>query len=221
MNNNPNLGGQCADDSDHPRRCQGKSRATKKRCRRWALKNKRFCAFHGGRHSSRPVRIDHLPKFYSSQLSDTLAERVQEMLSGAPAEQLRLYEELALVRLTAQDAVQLYDIAHKEGADIEARMTAGVILREILGDVVKTCEAAAKVEATARDKVSVHNLQFILNQVVRIAYELFEPDNHELAVEFEKSIRVNVRMPDEIQGTSVTPDMDVNEMDLSVPGDEQ
>jgi hypothetical protein len=175
----------------------------------------RFCTSHGGRLKRKPVRITNLPKFYSVHLSKTLQEAVEEALDSAPEDQLNLYEELAVMRASAADICKMYDACPND----KTRMAAGGLLRDTMQEVARLCESAARVRASANDKLSIHNLSVVIAQVVRCAWEVFG-DDEERAQQFEDLIREKVRMPEETRGTSITPDQDVMDMDASVPGGE-
>jgi hypothetical protein len=161
------------------------------------------------------VRNEHLPRFYSKHLTKTLQEAVEDALGATPREQLNLYEELAVMRATCGDLCKLYDACENKP---ESRAAVGEALRSALQDVVKVCESAARVEGMAKDKLSIHNLSYVIAQVVRLAHDCFGDD--ERAKKFEEMIRLEVRLPDETQGTLMTPDQDVGEMDDTVPKEE-
>jgi hypothetical protein len=152
-----------------------------------------------------------LPRHYAVHLTKTLAEAIEDSLALSPNEQLNLYEELALMRAVAKDACEVYDLCRTP----EQKSEGGVILRSAIKEVIATCEAAARVQAQAKDKLSIHNLSFVLAQVVQCAWKAFG-DDIEKVQEFERLIRDTVKMP-EAGGTTRTPDQDVVEMDDSVP----
>jgi len=206
-------GGKCP--PDHPRRCKA-LRHDRSQCERYALKDSNYCSFHGGRRADKHrVRIDHLPKFYSKRLGPTLTARLEELTGAAPSEQLSLLEELSLMRVLAGDTVALYDAAvGTEKTELVAN--AGMLLRDALRQVADMCEKAARVDALAKDKISIHHLSFVVNQIVRIAAEVFGDDTTR-AAQFEQLIRERVRLPSIQQGTLLTPDADVVDMDSTIP----
>jgi len=202
---------------DHPRRCQARlKRKGGKQCGQWALEGVNYCKFHGGRLSQKKlrgeVRISHLPKFYRNTLSKTLSQAVDEMLGVAPEDQLSLFEELAIMRTMAGDAIKLYTLAEQKG---KKTIEAAELMRSALKDVVSVCESAARVSAMGKDKISIHDIQHIVNQIVRVAYStLAEKD----ARKFERAIKTQVKLPvKDNQGTELTPDKDVLEMDGTIP----
>lgn len=197
---------------DHPRRCQCKNRK-RDRCRKWACVGSKYCKTHGRR--GRYARIKKLPRFYAKELTATLQEYVEASLGTPSYEQLNLFEELALMRATASEAVKLFSAAQKS-KNQETRVQAAMLVQEALKHVVTTCEIAARVDAAGKDKISVHSVEQVVQQIVRIAYEIFKNENEVRA--FEKEIRTHVRIVGGTVGTSSTPDIDVSNMDDTVPG---
>ncbi len=203
---------------DNPRRCQS-LKINRDPCRRWALRGSNYCQFHGGRSGKR-VRNHHLPTFYSSKLTRTLSAAVEECLDKSPHEQLNLFEELALMRVQAGDAVKLYgaalELSDDNPAAPELQTDAGLIMRDSLKDVISTCEAAARIEAASKDRITLNDVAFIVAQIVRIAYEVFD-DDMERAQQFEVLVRDKVKITDGGRGTDITPDQDVQDMDGTIP----
>lgn len=165
-----------------------------------------------------------MPKFYRNRMSATLASFVEEHMQMSPEEQINLFEELALTRTVAGDAVALYDAtvtALKEKNDDAAnqtRLLAGSMLKDALKDVSDMCMRASAIEQNARDKFSVHTLQYIINQIVRIVHEACEPEHHEVAERIEYMIHTMIRIPKTTtDGTELTPDQDARDMDATVP----
>ena len=223
------------------RRCQGVVRsvynlknAIGTPCSTWACVGERFCRNHNKGRSKRKhggtrrlhngkYRGKPMPRFYSKFLTRTLSDAVEEALAVSPKEQLQLFEELALIRDYAGQGVQLYSqareaaAAHPDNAKLQDLVVAaGGLMLDQLRSVINTCESAARIDAAAKDKVSVHTMHFFVDQIVRIAFESFGDD--ERAHEFERQIRTNIKLPSAgNEGTSLTPDMDVIAMDASVP----
>jgi len=194
-------------------RCQAKRKGGKK-CGKWALKGSRFCQLHGGRRrTGNVVHIGHLPVFYSSVLNATLTEAVQAATDGEPHEQLQVFEELALMRLAARDAVALWSAA-QQSDNTETRLGAAEVMKGALVEVIKMAETAARINAAGSDKVSVHNIAHVVRQIVRIAYECMEEDQARV---FERMVKQQIKLSTGAPGTVVTPDMDVRSMDDSIP----
>jgi hypothetical protein len=159
-----------------------------------------------------------LPRFYSKYLKATLQEAVEECLTQSPHDQVSVFEELALMRLTVEDAIKLWDKS-RESSALATRMEAGMILRDQLKEVSALADQANRIMLAGKDQYSVHTLVHVVNQLVRIAYDVFA-DHRDLAEEFERQIRERVKLPTEGQGTASTPDMDVADMDNTVPLEE-
>jgi hypothetical protein len=201
--------------------CRAKRRNGKK-CRKPALKGSHYCQLHGGRSRGKTVKVAHMPRFYSKHLTKSLSDALEDLTSVSPNEQLSLFEELALVRDAAGQAVAMYSIC-KEAYEQEPSPKRGEILaaatmemRGALDHVVKVCEAAARIDSQAKDKVSIHTLHFFIQQITRIAYDAFDDDPRARA--FEELLRTRIKLPQAgADGTVLTPDMDVQTMDSTVP----
>jgi len=198
---------------NHERRCQAKSRVTLERCRRWALKDQRFCQFHGGRRGHNP----HIPTFYRHKLGPTLRKAVDELLSAPHADQVQLYEELALARMQVQQVLALIEPAMKK--QDTAALGAG-LLHESLSHVRDMCLAVSRIEKDADDKVSLHVVDSFIVQILRAVYRACGDAHADIAKRIEEEIETSVRLPvggDVLAGgTTLTPDQVVKEMDASV-----
>jgi len=207
---NPNLGGPAAPEHQ----CKAK-RTDGERCRKYALRGSDYCQFHGGRRSSKKiVPLGDLPVFYGGVLNATLQQVVESELARSPHEQLNLFEELALVRIVARDAVKLYTVAAERGTE-ETLAAAGIMMRDALNEVVRTCESASRVSANASDKVSVHNIAHVVRQLTRIAAEVMD---EEQARKFNALVKTRISIDGGPKGTLSTPDADVHDMDTTIPG---
>lgn len=159
-----------------------------------------------------------MPRFYGTALRGTLDKFVEECLDRPPHEQVSLHEELALARHSALNAISLYSTAVEGGARGEALLTATMLMRESLSYVAEICEKCARVESASRDKVSGMQVSYVVNQVVRIAYESLDRDSAE---RLERGIRERVKIQSMgLDGTTLTPDQDVAAMDATVPREE-
>ena len=202
----------------HPRQCQCVPKNKGRRCRKWALNGSKYCEFHGGRRrgAKGTVRNFRLPMFYSAQLKGSLSDFVGKCLDMPPHEQMNVFEELALMRGMAGKTVTLYQAAEaSKKSEVIANAT-GLML-DALTHVVKTCEAAARIDALSKDKVSAHNIAFVVDQIVRVAYDTIP---EEQARAFEASVREQVRIDTGPEGTALTPDRDAIAMDNSVPAED-
>jgi hypothetical protein len=201
------------------------------RCRAWRFKDCTRCRVHGGalqkrarRASSSKTRVDTLPRFYKKNMCKTLTAYVAECLESPPSEQLSVFEELALLRHYAEQHVALYSIAVSLPDDnakkMDCVMSAGELMKCQLQAVVDMTARAVSMENSAADKISVHHLAFVINQIVRISHEVLG-EHQELAENFERLVRERIQLPTSgATGTSITPDMidgEVVEMDETIP----
>ena len=176
------------------------------------MQGREFCRTHGGRYR-KSVRVKHLPTIYSKFLRDSLAELIETQLGASSEKQLAVHEELAVMRATAVDTCKLYDAS--SSAQASTRLAAGDMLRSTMAEIIKAVEAAVRIQTASKETLSVHNLSFVIDQMVRIAHEVFGSD-HAKAREFERLVRETLKV-DSGAGTRITPDQDVLEMDASVP----
>lgn len=186
-----------------------------RRCRKWRLKGARTCEFHGGRQAQRYVRVDDLPSFYSKRLTRTLRDALKEALEAPPHEQVSLFEELHLVRQHAGDLVELYGKVAETG-NLEAMITVGAQMSNALKEVADLALKAKTATEKSTDMVSIHHIGYLVNQIVRLAYNTFS-DHQDLAEEFESLIRSDIKLPNQQAGHTITPDQDAIEMNATVP----
>lgn len=212
-----------------PLQCQGKAargvgHIIGKRCRNPVSPGFNFCEAHVYQGLYR--NTVKMPSVYNRALTKTLAESINTLQAAPPAKQLQIFDELALMRDVATEAVKLYSIAREASAAApdnmkltEQVLAMGAVMREHLNEVVKLCEAAARMEQQAKEKISVPQLHFFVDQLVHAIYLACEGDVI-MAKHIEQSIRTNVLLPSMSagdQGTLLTPDLDVQAMDATVP----
>lgn len=162
-----------------------------------------------------------MPRLYSKYLNTALEEVVGQVMGEDPREALNLFEELALMRISAGEAIKLYGAALKIGDEQkgqELRMSAAAVMAQALGNVQSMCEAAARVESQGKDKFSVHTLRAIIDQITLVAHATFK-DHPDLVMKFQRDIKEQVRIPAAggAEGTHLTPDKDVMGMDATIP----
>ena len=167
-----------------------------------------------------------MSKFYTKTLRGTVLERVESMIQEKlPVEQLDLTEELALLRVVADDVGEQYAKASMlpEGEKKDALIIGvGQHLAESIERVVKVCESSAKVQE-ARQKIKgafAGVMADVVQTITKAAWETFHDDFK--VKEFEQRLREVLSVAD-VQGavgTSSTPDQDVAEMDSMVPARE-
>ena len=152
-------------------------------------------------------------KHDTKKVGKTLKEKLAECLDEPVAKQLALYEELALARVTAGEAIALGSIALElpsNGASVaEAKAMAIATMRESLDHVSRICLAASRVEADARDKVSIKLIDVFISQINRAIYRVLGPEREDIARQIEAEISATVMLPKEAgtPGTDVTPEI--------------
>lgn len=209
------IGGQAPEDSDSARRCQA-ARRCGLQCRRWACIDSNFCPFHGGRKTNnRKYWTQHVGRFYKRHMGEALNAAVEAHLAIKPDDQLTLFEELALMRSAASQTVVMYDAALQSKVP-EAVSLAASIMSDNLRAVAEVCKMAAQVHSVQKDKFSVHDLSYIIEQVIRVSYDTFK-DYPELADKFAAAVRTQVSMT-RAATTTLTTDALVLEMDKATLG---
>lgn len=199
---------------DDPRRCKAVRRSGE-RCRRWAMRDSDYCPFHGGRNRKRLKR--GVPRFYSAFLGTTLRRAVSRSLRQSPALQFSLNEELALSRHVCGQAIALYSAAVETGK-AEVIASASMVMRDALEHVRSMCESASRVALAGEDRISVHNLSFVVNQVVTVVYKVLGDEGAEEAHLIAQALQDELLVDDgRPVGTTLTPDADVADMIDTVP----
>jgi hypothetical protein len=215
--------------ANHPRRCVGRCRRTNKRCRNLALKGVTRCRYHQGTLQQKQIkkpRLNTLAKRYKV-LAGALADYVSECIEQPPHEQLALWEEIALTQHVAEQTIALYQKAVKNTSlavdkKQELVLATGALMKDALRDVADLCKRAAEIQQVTKDNISVHYIGFIVSQITRIiAAKLDDNNTHltnaEICESITTAIREQVKIPGQVNGTAITPDMDVMEMDNTVP----
>jgi hypothetical protein len=200
--------------SDSVFRCQG-IRKCGLRCERWALKSKKYCQFHGGRKRGKEKDwLVRVAGFYRRSLTKALNDAVQESLEQKPDDVLNLFQELALTREAAQLSVRMYGAALETDKQ-ESILIAAELMAMHLQRVAEMCKAAASLHTEQREKFSVHDLNYIIEQIIRISYDTFK--DHELVNHFALRLRNEIQIS-KAQATTITPDQEVLEMDRDTTG---
>lgn len=202
---------------DHKRRCRARKRDGT-RCGQWALTGVTNCKWHSGRQQQRSkTGTGNLPVFYTKHLTRTLKAQVGEMLGLDPDEQVSLYEELALTRHVASQFVLLYGAAVDTGKQ-ETIMIAANGMVEALQNVERICSAANKIKEKQKERFSIHDLNYVIEQLVRIMYEVCGTEHDDLARKFKEMVDEHVSVPvGGVKGTSLRPDETATELDASIP----
>jgi len=213
--NSRHVGYYLAKGTIHPRACKAKRRRDGEPCCKWAVPGRNYCKFHGGHVGGKGPRVNRLPVFYAKRLSGTLKQVIETSLDAPVSEQCSVLEELAVMRETAMQVMLLFDVALTSGKE-KLILNASMLVRDALKEIVATAKVAQDIENAASDKLSVHALGHVVNQIVKLAYEAFKDDLPKARV-FEKLIHEKLVMPVEQVGTNLTPDQDALDMDSTVP----
>lgn len=185
-----------APPNGHERQCRARSRVTRERCRRWALVGSNYCQFHGGRRAQQIVRKRKLPGFYSKYLGPKLSERVKELLDKPHDEQVALYEELAIARANACEALKLAQPLFEE-KELEETTKSLIIstLSTAMNNVKDLCLAASRLEKEQEDKVSIKVINLIVYQIIVAINDVCGTENEDVAKAIANAIDEKVRLP--------------------------
>lgn len=220
-----------ANGNRHPRLCKGVRRG--KPCGAIALKGVHLCRFCGGRRLQRridgtaKIRVNDVEKlrFYGKRLAPKMKALVEELLDAPDSEQVRLNEELAIVRQMAGDAVAIWsaveelqeDTPEKKKLKDSMKLQAEMCVRTALAEVKGYCSTMAHIDALAKDKFSIHSLHDVVAQITKIVMICFDHDKEGLQ-RFDDMLTNQLRLPQiGSTGTTITPDADVIEMDEMIP----
>jgi len=162
-----------------------------------------YCKFHNGRRSYLRFNgrrcFGGFPTFYSKFLGPTLAKALTEVASEPLTKQTAIYDELALARATAQQAVKMAAIALEPPPGIviddATKRGALALIMEVVGQVSILVERAAKIEASASDKLSLRAVDAFVVQIVRIIAEELGSEYQALAEKICGRIKTDIRVP--------------------------
>ena len=143
--------------------------------------------------------IYNVDGIYSKYLGPILSERVREAVNQPHDEQVSLYQELAITRGTACEALKLaqplFDPKLRKMIDDE---TAGMIvstLNTAMSSVKELVLAAARIEKDSKDKVSLKVINLIVAQIIAAVQDVCGEDHEELAEAIAAAIDKKVRLP--------------------------
>ena len=208
----------------HERQCRAQSRGTRRRCRKWAIRGRDYCEFHGGRASL--TRMGRLSSFYRKHLGPTRKAVVDALCSEPQNEQGQVWEEIALARAMALQAIKLAEpVLDGRAKGQEASQLAVSVLAQALSSVRDLCLAASRIEKDASDKVSLATVRVFIDQVNAAVARACGEDvvtAGKILEEISRSVRVPSAesAANVVLGTEVTPDSAVGMMDDSVCGDD-
>lgn len=140
-----------------------------------------------------------MPGFYSKYLGPKLSERVRELVDVPHDEQISLYQELAVARATACEALKLaqplYDEKTAKKLTPETKSLMIQTLGQAMSEVKDLVMAASKLEKDAGDKVSMKVINLIVMQIVFAINDVCGTENLALAEAIAKTIDERVRLP--------------------------
>jgi hypothetical protein len=185
--------------------------------------NSDYCKFHGGT-KSRPEkttkkRIDQLPPLYSAMLNQTLRNSIADQLDLPKADQLGFREELAIFRTTGNMVLTTYSAALDSLADpksektpvekIDGLQASSAMVQQFLKDVVALGKDVATVEAIGKDKISIHDIYYVINQIIKIIHdECGDKDEHGLAGRLVERLNTELDLPGDEKQEGATLDTD-------------
>lgn len=167
-------------------------------------------------------------RFYSKHLGPTLKKQLEEFLEGTHDEQVQLYEELAMSRTMAVQAVKLAGAALENGrVDGDGKGLAIDVVQRSLSLVKDFVLAAAKLENDSKNTVTLRALDLFITQILRSIHVVLK-DDEEKAMMIEAHVRENVRLPSardpnvSLDGVVSSPADVVRDMDqmMEPPGDD-
>jgi hypothetical protein len=187
------------------------------------------CVQHLYTNERRGAEGHHMSRYYLKTLRPALAVAMEQAMEAmeTPLAHLDLSEEVALMRLAAKDGVEAYAQALEDAAKqptnspkaMELKLSAGVIMAEKLKDVQRMVEGAAGIEKVKAEVMDLFSqvMAAVITSVSHAAWEIWGDDIK--VKEFTELLKQKLerRQVTGITGTEVTPDMDVQEMDDTVP----
>lgn len=199
------------DRLNHEHRCQALHKTTRERCKKYAVRGSKFCVQHGGRLKGRikpqnkVMSREFMSAGYLQHVGPTLKKQLEHFLSKPHDEQVSLYEELAVARATATQALKLASPLFEDQTNATPEMKkllndpafkalALSTLNDAMGRVKDLVVAASKIEKDAEDKVSVKVINLFILQILR-AIESVVGDDRELLMKINDAIDTQVKMP--------------------------
>ena len=140
-----------------------------------------------------------MPSFYGKVLGPKLRDRVEELLSKPHNEQVQLYEELAISRATAAEALllssPLWDEEQAGRLTSETKALMIQTLGQAMDNVKNLVIAASRLEKEAEDKVSTKVLNLIVMQICVAVNEVCGTEHMSIAQAINDAIDEKVRLP--------------------------
>lgn len=181
------------------------------------------CMGHMWNEERRGARGVYMSRYYLKTLRPALAKKLEDALDEVKGmDQLDVGAELELMRVTARDAVEQYAAAVDLPGDkgLEARVLVGELLNKRLQEVADMVEKTARVQdlRTQLQGAFAVVMSAVISSVAHAMWETFGDDYRvaNCVALIESKLQVKNIGSD---GTELTPDRDVTEMDDTVPSD--
>jgi hypothetical protein len=170
-----------------------------RRCRRWAVTGRENCQFHGGRGALGTLR---LPLRYTQRLAPALRDRLEQQLEQSRPEQLRIYDEIGVARVFAEEQIVLAGAlleAEVEGKDPQSmlllKMKAIELAKDAMTHIADMCSKAAAIEKNLTDKVGVEQLGLFVQQVMKVLHRHL--GNSDLIDVIAEDMRTKIMLPED------------------------
>lgn len=138
-----------------------------------------------------------MPSKYTKVMMPALAARLEAFLGSAShAEQLQIYDEIALARVMLENSIALWSaIEPSTDPRITAEMkgAARMDVQRNMDVVTDLCARMARIEKDLSDKVSVRQLGMFVEQIARVIHaRLGDSGEADMLIE---DLRSQVRLP--------------------------
>lgn len=130
---------------------------------------------------------------YTKRVGDTLKNKIKELAEANPDERISLDAEIDVMRITAEQALVMYDAACVTEADKSSPATKAMavqLLRDSMTAVADIAQKAARVRQISQSTLDLEFLDFMVNQTMRIVQEFVEPDRWQEVKERIKEIQL-------------------------------
>ena len=162
----------------HSRRCQARNRRGTQ-CGSWALVERNYCPFHGGRTTLTRKRV---PNFYSKYAGTKLKEVLERLEKEDDSVRHDLAGEIDIARVSCTEAFKVFDkvifqgVADNGTPNIAARTAAESYLRACIDHLAKVTETDAKIKSKSLGQVPVLNIKFVCDKLLQIVYKRVEQE---------------------------------------------
>lgn len=174
------------------------------RCNTPPAKGSLYCTLHKGAEPT--IKKAYTPTYYAQHLGPTLREALEEQINSPHHLQLQLYEELAVTRTAALEAVKLASILYEQDGDtgktiadsknidMQTRVALVNAMRDSMVAVKEMVMACSKVEKDVEDKVSLRVIDLYLKQIMNCIGKALRK-HPELVDAIQNEIEQTIRVP--------------------------